>query len=97
MVQAYWLIGRAIVEVEQTGETRAGYGDALIERLAQRLTARFGTGFGARTLRRMRQFYLAFPGGSNLPRGDGSRAQPPAGTPAAAAAGGIRVFLHKGT
>ena len=66
MVRAYWLIGRDIVEVEQTGETRAGYGDALIEQLAARLTARFGAGFGARTLRRMRQFYLTFPNGSNL-------------------------------
>ena len=31
MVQAYWLIGREIVEVEQHGETRAGYGERLLE------------------------------------------------------------------
>jgi len=75
MVQAYWLIGRDIVEVEQIGERRAGYGDALVEQLAVRLTTRFGAGFGARTLRRMRQFYLTFPNGSNLPR------DPDRGTP----------------
>jgi hypothetical protein len=26
MVRAYWLVGREIVEVEQAGEQRAGYG-----------------------------------------------------------------------
>ena len=35
MVQAYWLIGREIVEVEQHGEKRAGYGDEVVERLAK--------------------------------------------------------------
>jgi hypothetical protein len=35
IVQAYWLIGREIVEVEQHGEKRAGYGDEVIERLAR--------------------------------------------------------------
>ncbi len=67
MVKAYWLIGREIVEVEQGGERRAGYGDEVIERLAERLTDSFGKGFGARTLRRLRQFYLTYPGGSALP------------------------------
>ena len=27
MVQAYWLVGREIVEVDQSGEERASYGD----------------------------------------------------------------------
>jgi predicted nuclease of restriction endonuclease-like (RecB) superfamily len=67
MVQAYWLIGRAIVEVEQHGEKRAGYGDEIIDRLAARLAARVGQGFGARTLRRIRQFYVGYPEGSALP------------------------------
>src|SRR5688500_4112182 len=30
MVSAYWLIGREIVEVEQGGKERAGYGEDLI-------------------------------------------------------------------
>ena len=33
MTAAYWLIGRCIVEFEQSGEERAKYGAALIERL----------------------------------------------------------------
>jgi hypothetical protein len=35
MVQAYWLIGREIVEVEQHGEKRAGYGERVVEGLAK--------------------------------------------------------------
>ena len=66
-VQAYWLIGHDIVEVEQRGSTRAGYGDEVIDRLARRLAKRLGEGFGARTLRRIRQFYVTYPEGSALP------------------------------
>lgn len=57
MVHAYWMIGREIVEVEQAGAKRAGYGDEVIDRLATRLSARLGRGFGVRTLWRLRQFY----------------------------------------
>lgn len=60
MVEAYWEIGRGIVE-QQGGEERAEYGEELIEGLAERLTSDFGKGFDARNLRFMRQFYLAFP------------------------------------
>lgn len=67
MVQAYWLIGREIVEVEQQGEKRAGYGEQIIEGLARRLTRRFGKGFSVPGLRNMRQFFLAYPQGSTLP------------------------------
>ncbi len=66
MVHAYWLIGREIVEVEQEGRVRAGYGEEVINRLSERLGNRFGQGFGARTLSRMRLFYLTFPSGSSL-------------------------------
>ena len=66
MVHAYWLIGREIVEVEQHGKERAGYGEELMNRLAERLAARYGKGFGPRTLRRVRLFYLTFPKGSAL-------------------------------
>jgi predicted nuclease of restriction endonuclease-like (RecB) superfamily len=67
MVQSYWLVGREIVEVEQSGEQRAGYGEELIDRLAVRLVSVYGKGFSAPNLRRMRQFYQAFPDGSTLP------------------------------
>lgn len=60
MVEAYWEIGKSIVE-EQGGEERARYGEALLKGLATRLTTDFGKGFDTSNLRYMRQFYLAFP------------------------------------
>lgn len=60
MVQAYWHVGRLIVEA-QGGEERAAYGEGLIKELSHRLTADFGKGFTAANLRNMRQFYLSFP------------------------------------
>ena len=61
MVQAYWHIGRLIVEDEQKGEVRAEYGKRVLAELAERLTADFGKGFDASNLRYMRLFYQAFP------------------------------------
>jgi len=69
MVHAYWLVGREIVEVEQQGAERAGYGEGLMKRVAARLTAKFGKGFSLPSLKRMKQFYLAFPRGSALADG----------------------------
>ena len=60
MVQAYWQIGRLIVENEQNGENRAEYGKKVLEELAKRLTVDFGKGFDASNLRYMRLFYKAF-------------------------------------
>ncbi len=59
MTATYWEVGRRIVEFEQGGEKRAGYGDSLLLRLADDLTARFGKGFGKSNLFLMRKFYLA--------------------------------------
>ena len=61
MVEAYWNVGKKIVEVEQDGETKAKYGSNLINELSKQLTADFGVGFSARNLRNMRQFYYCFP------------------------------------
>jgi len=76
---AYWLIGRRIIEYEQSGRDRAAYGAALIERLAGDLTARFGRGFSRQNLQHMRQFYLTYP--SNRIRqsvsGELARTSPP--------------------
>jgi predicted nuclease of restriction endonuclease-like (RecB) superfamily len=60
MVQAYWQVGRLIVEHEQGGERRAAYGEAVLEELSRRLTAEFGRGFDITNLRKMRQFYRMF-------------------------------------
>ncbi|MEI7297395.1 PDDEXK nuclease domain-containing protein [Paraburkholderia tropica] len=61
MTATYWEIGRRIVEFEQGGEVRAGYGEALIRRLGTDLSGKFGRGFGVRNLAQMRAFYLAWP------------------------------------
>lgn len=61
MVQAYWHIGRLIVEHEQKGAERAKYGKQQLEQLAITLQAEFGKGFDVSNLRNMRRFYLAFP------------------------------------
>jgi predicted nuclease of restriction endonuclease-like (RecB) superfamily len=66
MVHAYWSIGRSVVEVEQKGQARAGYGDELVRGLARRLTKRYGRGFSYASVKRMKQFYLTFPRGSAL-------------------------------
>ncbi len=60
MTAAYWSVGRRIVEEEQRGAVRAGYGERLIERLGTDLHRRFGRGFNARGLKKMRAFYLAY-------------------------------------
>ena len=61
MTAVYWLIGRRIVEFEQSGEERAEYGAALIERLAEDLTGRFDRGFSRQNVQNMRLFYLSYP------------------------------------
>ena len=61
MTASYWEIGRRIVEFEQKGMQRAGYGLALIPKLANDLTHRFGRGFGADNLELMRLFFLTYP------------------------------------
>ncbi len=61
MTATYWAVGQRIVEEEQGGRKRAGYGDELLERLAKDLGSRFGRGFGRENLRSMRAFYLSHP------------------------------------
>ncbi|MDI6731542.1 MAG: PDDEXK nuclease domain-containing protein [Candidatus Margulisbacteria bacterium] len=61
MVNAYWNIGRLIVEEEQKGKSRAGYGEKLITNLSIKLTNDFGSGFSSQSLWNMRQFYKLFP------------------------------------
>ena len=61
MTAVYWEIGRRIVQSELRGQTRADYGEQLVERLAEDLTKRFGRGFGKINIWRMRAFYRAWP------------------------------------
>lgn len=61
MVEAYWLIGKRIVEQEQHGEERAIYGDGILKELSKALTTEFGKGFSYSNLYNFRQFYLTYP------------------------------------
>jgi hypothetical protein len=61
MTATYWDIGRRIVEFEQGGTQRAAYGEALIDRLSEDLTRRFGKGVSRQNLGQMRAFYRAWP------------------------------------
>ncbi|MDO8727990.1 MAG: DUF1016 N-terminal domain-containing protein [Candidatus Methanoperedens sp.] len=61
MVEAYWNIGKLIVEEEQQGKQRANYGTHLIKNLSVKLNADFGKGFSEQSLWNMRLFYLKFP------------------------------------
>ncbi len=60
MLQAYWNVGREIVEEEQKGKDRAEYGNYLIKNLSAKLTKAFGNGFTKSNLHYMRQFYQKF-------------------------------------
>ncbi len=65
MVEAYWNIGKSIVE-KQGGETRAEYGAKLLSELSTRMTSDFGKGFTVANLKNMRQFFLTFPNSYTL-------------------------------
>src|ERR1700709_425450 len=60
-VVANWLIGREIVEEQQKGAKRAGYGKTIIADLARKLRADFGSGFSVDNLEWFRAFYLGYP------------------------------------
>jgi len=61
MVEAYYNIGKQIINQEQNGNDRAKYGKAIIKELSIKLTEDFGKGFSTRNLWSMRQFYISFP------------------------------------
>lgn len=60
MVYSYYELGRRIVEEEQGGSSRAGYGTMLLDNLSKVLTDRFGRGFSKDNLKLIRRFYLVF-------------------------------------
>ncbi len=59
-VHTNFQIGRRIVEHEQKGEKRAGYGQELLKNLSFRLAEEVGKGFSARNLRSFRAFFLTY-------------------------------------
>ncbi|WP_134091405.1 YhcG family protein [Olivibacter sp. XZL3] len=67
LLEAYWEVGRYIIEFEQEGANRAKYGKALLEHLASDLTLRHGKGFSRSNLNYMRLVYRYYPICEELP------------------------------
>jgi predicted nuclease of restriction endonuclease-like (RecB) superfamily len=67
LVVTYWKVGQYIVEYEQKGKERAVYGKGLLENLSKDLSLLHGKGFSLSNVKRMRQFYITFPIGAELP------------------------------
>lgn len=61
LVNTYWHIGRHIVEFEQDGESRATYGDSVVDKLSKDLTLELGKGFSRSNLFLTKKLYLYFP------------------------------------
>ncbi len=66
LLETYWAVGQYIVEFQQKGNEKAEYGKSLLENLSKDLSALHGKGFSVSNLKRMRQFYLAYPIGATL-------------------------------
>lgn len=65
MVEAYWQMGKRIVEEEQQGAKRAAYGEGIIKELSKELKNEFGKGFSVANLENFRKFYLTFADNQN--------------------------------
>lgn len=71
MVATYWEIGRLVVEDEERGNHRAGYGTKLIARISSRLSKRFGKGFSPQNIANMVRFYRVYPYGAIFQKASG--------------------------
>ena len=60
LVNAYWNIGKLIVEA-QGGKEKSKYGDKLLKEWSEKLTQEYGKGYDYTNLSRFRQLYLYFP------------------------------------
>lgn len=69
MVNAYWQMGKRIVEEEQNGKVRAEYGKQLLKKLSLVLTKEYGKGFSVNQLYYIRKFYVIFKGKFPTPCG----------------------------
>ena len=56
----YYALGYWIVEEQQSGKDRAGYGKKVIQTLSDALNTEFGKGFSVDTLENARKFYLNY-------------------------------------
>jgi predicted nuclease of restriction endonuclease-like (RecB) superfamily len=65
MVEAYWHIGKRIIDEEQQGAVRAAYGEGVIKELSKALGNEFGKGFSVANLENFRKFYLTFSDNQN--------------------------------
>ena len=61
MVETYWKIGEYVVQFEQHGSAKAGYGKALLKNLSTDLKITHGKGFSMSNLYLMREFFLKYP------------------------------------
>ena len=61
ILNAYWEIGKRVVEFEQGGKIKAEYGRGLLFALTKDLKVRFGKGFSRSNLYQMRQLYIKYP------------------------------------
>ena len=59
-VYAKFNVGRYIVEDEQGGNYKAGYGKQVLKQLSEKLGERFGEGWSVDTLERCRKFYTLY-------------------------------------
>jgi len=60
MVQAYFGVGKMIVEEELKDKDRAEYGKSLSQNLSKTLTREFGKGFSATNIQQMRNFHIPY-------------------------------------
>ena len=61
LLNAYWQIGRIIVEHKQDSKERAIYGKGLLNELSKELIEEFGRGFSVSNLQFIRRFYQDYP------------------------------------
>ena len=60
LTATYWEVGRRVVEFEQGGRARAGYGEELLKRLGADLSKQHGRGFSRQNLQLMRALFLGW-------------------------------------
>lgn len=60
LVDAYWKIGKLIIDA-QGGKEKSKYGDKLLKEWSEKLSKKYGKGYDYTNLSRFRQLYLYFP------------------------------------